>query len=212
VIQDLEHGLTVNLLAPLSQIIHDRRKLIGLVLLAVGIGSVFAHQFLFDMYEEPHDVCRVLHFSESQCYSRITREGWCYMSWFYYYETIRFCVAAIFLTLSGFLFMPKGKGVAIIIFSALHGAAWTGLFHYTLFVESHETYHMLPHWHFIVFGLSLGIGIILSADYFAYWEHHKKRGNWQKWPAIFRSTYSQEEKNKLFEMADKEYEQVNRMI
>jgi hypothetical protein len=165
VIQALLTGLTASRL-----MIRNKRQVVGFVMLVVGIASVFAHQFLLDMYAEPHDVCRVL--GSDQCYNRATREGWCYMSWFYYYETIRFCVAAILLTVAGFLFTPPNKSVSVIFFSALQGAAWAGLFHYTFSVNSHETYHLFPHWHFIIVGLTLGFGVIVSADYVGYiWNH-----------------------------------------
>jgi hypothetical protein len=169
-IQALRTGLTASLLAPLSQMIRNKRHVLGVLGLLVGVASVFAHQFFLDMYAEPHDVCRVLHFSD--CYNRETKTGWCYMSWFYYYETVRFCIAAIFLTVAGFLFVPPNKSVAVIFFSVLQGAAWTGLFHYSFSVDSHETYHMVPHWHFMVVGLMLGFGIIISADHLSWiWNH-----------------------------------------
>ena len=202
-------GRVANLLSLLSLLVSNKRHVVGMVLLGLGVGSTFAHQLLFDMYAEPHDVCAVL---GSQCFNRAAGEGWCYVSWFWYLDTIKYCVAAIFGAVGLILFVPPKYSLSFIPFSILQAFGWTYLIHFTFFTSSHETINAVPHWSIITIGLALGFGVVMSADALLYWVHHKQRGNWQKWPLIFRSPLSQEEKNKLFALADKEYDQVNRMI
>lgn len=193
----------------LLNLLRNKRHVIGYVLLMVGVGQVFANQIFSDPYSEPHDVCRFLQFTAEQC---IKETGWCFVSWFYFLETVRIPIALILWSVAGILFIPIKHSLSFIPFSLFNGAGWTWLFHYSIFTHSYETYHTFPYWQIAAIGLCLGFGIVMSADALVYWEQHKKRGNWQKWPAIYRSSYSQDKKNELYAMADKEYEQVNKMI
>lgn len=197
-------------LRPLLHLFQSKRHLLGVVLLGAGVIGFFSGSF-FNPMNYDHAPCRVFGLAD-QCYNFSTQQGWCFMNWFYYLDTITWAIGLLFWSVAVVLFIPSNYGLAIIPASLLHALAWVKILHVTFFARSYESYHAFPEWQIIAAALGLGFGIVMSADFLLYWENHKKRGNWQKWPAIFRSPLSQEEKNRLYAMADKEYDQVNRMI
>lgn len=201
-------GLSVSQTS-LLHLLRNKRHLVGIVLLTVGVGSIYAHQFLFDPYVEPHDVCRLLHFTPEQC---VKETGWCYMSWFYYWHTIRFCVAAIFGSVGLILFVPTKYSLSFIPFSILQALGWVGIMHYSLFARSFETYHAIPHWTIIVIGFSLGFAIVMSADYLLYWFNHKALGNWQRFVGVSEMNLPAEVKEPMYKTLAKEFREIQKTI
>lgn len=193
-----------------SLIIRNKRHLVGIVLLMVSVGAIFAHQFLFDPWVEPHDVCQLLGFTPQQC---IKETGWCYVSWFYYWHTIRFYVAAIFGAVALILFVPPKYSLSFIPFSILQAFGWIGLMHFSFFAESFETYHAVPAWDITAIGLALGFAIVMSADYLLYWWNHKALGNWTKFVGVAEMKgVTPEQKATINERLAKDFRQIQKLI
>ena len=193
-----------------SLIIRNKRHLVGIVMLLMGVGSIFAHQFLFDPWAEPHDVCKILGFTPQQC---IKETGWCYLSWFYYWHTIRLCVAAIFGAIGMILFIPTKHSLSFIPFSILQAFGWIGLIHFSFFARSFETYHAFPAWEIIVIGFALGFAIVMSTNYLTYWYNHKALGNWSRYVGVTEMQgLTPEQKEPIYQSLAKEFRQIQKTI
>lgn len=188
----------------------NKRHLAGSVMLVAGVLGIYSGLF-FDSFNINHAPCELFGLT-SQCFNFETKSGWCFMNWYYYMDSVDVYIALLFWSVAVVLFIPPKYSLSFIPASLVHAMGWLKILHITFFARSYETYHAFPEWEIIVIALCLGFSIVMSADFLLYWENHKKRGNWQKWPAIYRSSYSQEEKNRMYEIADKEYNEVNRMI
>lgn len=188
-----------------------KRHLVGMVMLTAGVLGFYSSLF-FNPLNYNHAPCEVFGLTD-QCFSFETRTGWCFMNWSIYLDAVGWAMGLIFWSVAGLMFVPPKYSLSWIPASVFHAIGWVKLLHISFFARSYETYHALPQWEIIWAAILLGVfGIIMSRDAVNYWENHKKRGNWQKWPAIYRSDFSQEEKNALYAKADKEYDQVHKMI
>ena len=209
VTRPIQTGLTVNLTA-LLLLLRNRRHVAGLVLMLVGVGSTFAHQLFFDMYAEPHDVCGLLGFTPQQCFSKT---AWCYVSWYWYLDTIKFCLAAIFGAVGMILFIPPKYSLSFIPFSILQAAGWSYLIHFTFFTDSHQTINAIPHWSILTIGISLGFGIVLSSKYLIYWWNHKALGNWSRHVGVTEmKDLTPNEKQPIYNSLAKEFRQIQKTI
>lgn len=169
VLHPLRDGLHASL-ASLWLLLSNKRHIVGLVLLVVGAVQIFAGQIVSDPYSEPHDVCRFLQFTTEQC---VKDSGWCYVSWFYYLETVRMPIALIVWSVAGILFIPIRYSLAFIPFALFNAAGWIWLIHYSFFTHSYDTYHMFPYWQIIALGVFLGFGVVMTADHLLYWYNHR---------------------------------------
>ncbi len=202
------------LLSQLQSITSNKRHVVGFVLWMVGIGSLFVHLF-FDPYANTHQVCRVLGFDPAQCWNGkggAESTGWCYSSWFDYLTQIRFYLALLFWSVALPLLVPTRYSLSFIPASLLHAVGWCWIIHYSFFSHSFQTITAFPDWSIVVIALVLGFSIVIGSDYMLYWENHKKRGNWQRWPAVHKLDIDQQLKNKLFDELTDEYYRINKMI
>lgn len=205
-------GRSVNPLS-LRQLFRNKRHLIGALALGLGVVVYFAHHFLSDPYIEDHAICPLLGFQPGQCYNRVTDLGWCYMSWFYYWDTVNLFVSIILWSVAGFLLVPLNfGGVSVIAFSLFNAFGWVMFIHRSFFTISHETYHMFPSWGVIVLALAFGLGVILSVKNVVFWYQHRDRSNHARWPGVHKLDIDQAMKNKIFDELTEEYYKVKKMM
>lgn len=205
--QVLLTGLNANLTS-LLLLLRNKRHLVGLVLLLVGVAAWYANQ-CFDPIADDHRVCRMLGFTLEQCNKET---GWCYTSWFYYLETIRTGVVLVLWSIAGILFVPIRKSVALIPFSLFNAFGWVWIYHFSFEVHSYTTYHMLPGSLIIFTGIVLGFAVIISSNYLLYWANHKMRGNHARFVGVARLPMKPEEKEGMYALLEKEYGEITKMI
>lgn len=201
-------GAWVDSLLQLS--LQNKRILVGSIMLVLAVGSAFGHQLLFDMYSQPHDVCKVL--GSFNCYSQETGTGWCYVSWYWYWDTIRFYVSIIFGSIALVLFVPTKYTLSSIPFSLMQAVGWAYLIHFSFFTYSHETVNAVPSTIVIFIAIALGFAVVMSADALLYWENHKKRGNWQRFVGVTELDIPFEKKEPMYKQLAKEYREIQKMI
>lgn len=190
-------------------LLRNKRHLVGLVLLLLGVVSWFVNQWVSDPITDDHRVCRLLGFTMEQCNKET---GWCYTSWFYYLETIRTGVVFVLWSLAGILYVPIKKSVALIPFSLFNAFGWLWIYHFSFEVHSYSTYHLLPEQSIIYAGIALGFAVVISSNYLLYWANHKMRGNHARFVGVARLPMKHAEKEQMYDLLAKEYGEINKMI
>lgn len=171
----------------------EKRKVVGCVLLVVGVFGVFSHQLLFNEADRDYT--------------------WYYLNWYYFLFTLRPWIVLTIWSAAFILFIPKKYTLAFIPFSLFNSIGWCGLLHYSFFVDSNESFHTLPAWPIIVAGLVLGFSIVMSLDALLYWYNHKALGNWCRHVGITEMKgLTPEQKEPMYQSLAKEFRQIQKMI
>lgn len=176
----------------LSVLRSNKRKVVGFVLLMVGVFGIFSHQLFFNEAVRDH--------------------SWYYLNWYYLVFTLRPYIVLLFWSAGFILFIPTQYRLAFIPFSLANSFAWIGLLHYSFFVDSNESFHAFPEWSIIVASVALGFTVIMSLESLAYWLNHKVRGNHSRFVGIAEMDLAPEQKEAVYKSLAKEFREVNKMI
>lgn len=176
----------------LKELLNNRRHFIGGVLLVVGVFSILFHQLFLN--EAARDW------------------NWYYVNWYYYYFTIRPYVLLILWSSAFILFTPTKFSLAFIPFSIVQAAGWCMILHYSIFVNSNQSFHEIPNAYCIVIGLSLGFSIIMSLDYLLYRHHHITRNILSSFVGLAEMNAPAESKEEMYKQLAVNYRNKNARI
>jgi len=165
----------------------NKAHVIGDILLILGVVSFFFYQIF---PEAGHD------------------NDWYYGNWYYYFFSVRVFLIFIFWGSANYLYSnSKTYRFAnyLILCSGIVGFA-----HYSFFVTDDVTYHELPLWWVILFGVAAGFGFIQSLKQLVYIWEHKKKGNHARFVGVAEQDMPEELRDTFLKSLAKEYRELNK--